>query len=80
TSRRSDGKLAACLTIVQTRPRTGRVRLEFCVFAEAAFRIDSAGLDRVLDELPEDVTCEDGAVHCQLAAHEAATLVVVFDV
>ncbi|MEO1617190.1 MAG: hypothetical protein AAFV88_15170 [Planctomycetota bacterium] len=78
-TRRTDGKLAAQVRLVQTRPKTSRVRLEFCVHAEAAFREDADGINRLLEELPEDVQCDDGVVQLSLAAHEVAQLVVVFD-
>jgi hypothetical protein len=80
TRRRSDGMLAARLQLVQTRPKTSKVRIQFCAFAHAAFVADQLGIDRPLEELPEDVTCDDGTVSLTLGSHEAVDLVVVFDI
>ncbi|MEM6467920.1 MAG: hypothetical protein AAF802_00015 [Planctomycetota bacterium] len=78
--RRSDGKLTARITLVQTRPRATSVRLEFCIAAKVAFRAGESGIERSLEELPSDVTCDGGVVNLRLASHEAADLIVVFDV
>ncbi|WP_201743782.1 hypothetical protein [Roseiconus nitratireducens] len=80
TRRRDDGKLAAQLQVVQTRPKHANVSLQFCNFAVAAFLLDDAGLNRSLEELPEDVRCSDGVVSLSLGGHQAVELVVVFDV
>jgi alpha-mannosidase len=80
TQRRSDGMLATRLQLVQTRPKTSKVRIQFCAFAHAAFVADRSGIDRSLEELPEDVTCDDGAVSLTLGSHEAIDLIVVFDI
>ena len=80
TARRGDGKLAARMQVVQTRPKTARVKLQFCAFAQAAFIADGSGIDRPLEELPEVVRCNDGVVELTLGGHEAIDLVVVFDV
>ena len=80
TARRRDGKLAARIQLVQTRPKSSRVKIQFCVFAHAAFFADPTGIDRPLEELPEDVTCNDGVVELTLGNHEAVDLIVVFDV
>ena len=80
TRRRSDGKLAARMQVVRTRPKSSRVRIQFCVHAHAAFIADSKGIDRELEELPQDVTCDDGVVELTLRHHEAVELIVVFDV
>jgi alpha-mannosidase len=79
-ARRRDGKLAARMQVVQTRAKTSRVKLQFCAFAHAAFLADDAGIERSLDELPENVRCNDGVVELTLGNHEAVDLVVVFDV
>jgi alpha-mannosidase len=79
-ARRRDGKLAARMQLVQTRPKTSRVKLQFCAFAHAAFLADASGIERPLDELPEDVRCNDGTVELSLGGHEAVDLVVVFDI
>lgn len=78
-ARRADGKLAARLQLVQTRPKSARVKLQFCAFAHAAFLADASGIERPLDELPEDVRCNDGIVELTLGGHDAADLVVLFD-
>ncbi len=78
TTRRSDGKLAARMQVVQTRPKTSKVKLQFCAAAEAAFIADITGIERSLDELPPDVSCEDGVVTFSLGNHQAIDLVVVF--
>jgi alpha-mannosidase len=80
TSRRSDGKLAAALKLVQTRPKNSKLRLQFCSFATAAFIANANGINRTLDELPDDVCCEDGAVSLTIGSHQTLDLVVVFDV
>jgi hypothetical protein len=68
------------MQLVQTRPKTSRVKLQFCAFAHAAFLADASGIERPLDELPEDVRCNDGTVELSLGGHEAVDLVVVFDI
>jgi alpha-mannosidase len=78
--RRGDGKLATRMQLVQTRPKSTRVKLQFCVFAEAAFVADRDGIERSLDQLPDQVQCDDGAVEFAIGSHEAVDLVVVFDV
>lgn len=80
TQRRRDGKLAARMQLVQTRPKSSRVKLQFCVFAHAAFKADDSGINRALEELPENVSCEDGVVSLTVGSHEMIDLVVVFDV
>ncbi|MCC9601410.1 hypothetical protein LOC67_12715 [Stieleria sp. JC731] len=80
TSRRTDGRLACRLTLVQTRPKNTKVKLQFATFAHAAFHADGSGIERSLEALPETVRCDDGAVSLNLTSHEAADLIVVFDV
>lgn len=80
TVRRKDGKLATRFKAVQTRPKTSQVRLQFCTFAEAAFVADHRGVDRPLEELPEDVRCNDGVVEFSLSGHQVIDMVAVFDV
>ena len=79
TKRRRDGKLATRMQLVQTRPKTAKVKLQFSAFAHAAFVSDRSGIDRTLLELPEDVRCDDGVVLLTIGSHEAIDLVVVFD-
>ncbi|QEG00035.1 hypothetical protein Mal15_41030 [Stieleria maiorica] len=80
TARRRDGKLAVRMQVIQTRPKTSKVRLQFCAFAQSAFVADASGIERSLDELPDDVRCDDGVVVLSLGNHQAVDLVVVFDV
>ncbi|WP_182865877.1 hypothetical protein [Stieleria mannarensis] len=80
TARRRDGKLAARMQVIQTRPKTSKVRLQFCAAARAAFVADASGIERSLDELPDDVQCDDGVVTLSLGNHQAVDLVVVFDI
>ncbi|WP_145386618.1 hypothetical protein [Stieleria neptunia] len=80
TARRSDGKLAVRMQVVQTRPKTSKVKLQFCAVAEAAFIADITGIERSLEDLPQDVGCEDGVVTFSLGNHQAIDLVVVFDI
>ncbi|OYP33136.1 hypothetical protein [Rhodopirellula sp. MGV] len=79
TARRSDGRLACRMTLVQTKAKTAKAKLQFATHPHAAFHADPSGIERVLDELPETVRCEDGTVSLQLTPHEAADLIVVFD-
>lgn len=80
TQRRSDGLLATRMQLVQTRPKSAKTKLQFCAHAHAAFIADHTGIERVLEELPENVSCDDGVVSLSLGAHEAVDLVVVFDI
>ena len=78
--RRQDGKLAARLMLVQTRPKTSQVRLQFCTFAVAAFVAGQSGIDRELDDLPQDIEIDDGTVSLTLGSHQVIDLVVVFEI
>lgn len=79
-ARRADGKLAARFNVIQTRPKASEVRLQFCTFVSAAFLADEHGIDRPLEELPEDVRCNDGVIEFSLGSHQALDMVAVFDV
>lgn len=77
--RRSDGRLALRLQIVQPRPKSSRVSLRCCFDAEAAFLLDPRGIDRPLDSLEESESlCNDeGVVSFTLGGHQTVTLAVV---
>ncbi|WP_149498686.1 hypothetical protein [Roseiconus lacunae] len=79
TARRQDGRLACRMTLVQSRPKNAKVKLQFATSPQAAFHADEAGIERSLDQLPDSVRCQDGVVTLGLTSHEAADLIVIFD-